>query len=364
MQISLNMTTKNQVVCVRNIMQDMEQGLINVNPPYQRNEVWSSRKGQREDFICTILDNEPTPQMTFQTIENRLDVVDGKNRILAMYSFSRDEYPVTFDNNSYMYSSLPSHLKNVFNESEISLLKLPDTWTREKVCRYFAKLQKGMDLSKGEHIRSSPHPLAALARDISEEEDVKTFILDTAGGVKEKRGDALKVVIFIAQKCPVLKPYIDGKTFNITLPNIDAFFSSVPYDIVEANELDIREYIINVIDTAYVALKTPSLSKIFESRRARVFGPNDGGRHCTNMTLEHIYDIAYMVSRGFDSEVVIKVLEFAINRTDLLAARKIFVPACTTNSVLTKKHMDERENAIEEIYRNLWCIRKRRFPFM
>lgn len=60
----------------------IEKGAINVSPPYQRREVWSTKKGMREGLIQSIFNSFPIQQITLHRVDkdtNIKNVVDGKN---------------------------------------------------------------------------------------------------------------------------------------------------------------------------------------------------------------------------------------------------------------------------------------------
>jgi len=73
------------------------RGLLNLDPPYQRRAVWSDK--YREDFVDTILLDYPAPPIfLFETITEdgiaQYDVVDGKQRLNAVFHFISNEFAV------------------------------------------------------------------------------------------------------------------------------------------------------------------------------------------------------------------------------------------------------------------------------
>jgi hypothetical protein len=73
---------------------------LDLSPPYQRRSVWPDRF--RSDFITTVLLNYPCPAV-FLYEEIRADgsflykVVDGKQRLTALFDFVSDQIPVSDD---------------------------------------------------------------------------------------------------------------------------------------------------------------------------------------------------------------------------------------------------------------------------
>ena len=69
---------------------------INTNPDYQRPSVWT--KNQKQLLIDSILHDYDIPKIYLHEVEkNKYDVVDGQQRIRAIWSFYDDEYPLAKD---------------------------------------------------------------------------------------------------------------------------------------------------------------------------------------------------------------------------------------------------------------------------
>lgn len=70
--------------------------LLDLDPPYQRRSVWNQR--YREDFIETVLLGYPAPSLfLYEDISEdgstRYAVVDGKQRLTAIFDFADDRFP-------------------------------------------------------------------------------------------------------------------------------------------------------------------------------------------------------------------------------------------------------------------------------
>src|SRR5262249_4970389 len=70
---------------------------LNMNPPYQRRSVWN--RSFQEAFIDTILLGYPSPAIfLYREVEEsgktRYDVVDGKQRLTAIFEFIDGVFPV------------------------------------------------------------------------------------------------------------------------------------------------------------------------------------------------------------------------------------------------------------------------------
>jgi uncharacterized protein with ParB-like and HNH nuclease domain len=67
-----------------------KRGLLDLDPPYQRRSVWN--QSYKDAFIDTILIQYPSPAIfLYQEIspdgETKLHVVDGKQRLTAIFEF-------------------------------------------------------------------------------------------------------------------------------------------------------------------------------------------------------------------------------------------------------------------------------------
>ncbi len=75
-----------------------QRGLVNLDPPYQRRSVWSQE--YKSYFIDTITLEYPAPAIfLFEKISDtgipRYNVVDGKQRLISVFSFIDNAYPVS-----------------------------------------------------------------------------------------------------------------------------------------------------------------------------------------------------------------------------------------------------------------------------
>lgn len=86
------------------------RGLLALDPPYQRRSVWTQR--YREDFVETILLGYPAPSLFLhEEIDSEggqtYAVVDGKQRLTAVFDFIGDEYATRDD----VEVKIPSELR-------------------------------------------------------------------------------------------------------------------------------------------------------------------------------------------------------------------------------------------------------------
>ena len=97
---------------------------LDLDPPYQRYAVWS--RGYRQYFIDTILNNFPCPAI-FLHKENTdrgpvYHVVDGKQRLLAIFGFQENKFPLAKDRDQFpgkYFDELPTDVQTQFGAYEI-----------------------------------------------------------------------------------------------------------------------------------------------------------------------------------------------------------------------------------------------------
>jgi hypothetical protein len=83
----------------------LERGVISI-PPFQRNYVWDVKKASR--LIESLLIGLPVPQIfLYEKIRNKFEVIDGQQRLLSLYFFSKGRFPRRDDR---------VYLRDVFNE--------------------------------------------------------------------------------------------------------------------------------------------------------------------------------------------------------------------------------------------------------
>ena len=94
-----------------------QRDLIDLDPPYQRLSVWDNEKQRR--FIDSVINGIDTPKLYFHDLVDRatrpqrfrFSVIDGKQRLLALWAFIAGELPLPtdfryFDNESYCAGGL------------------------------------------------------------------------------------------------------------------------------------------------------------------------------------------------------------------------------------------------------------------
>ncbi len=137
---------------------------IILNPPYQRNVVWKT--DQKAAFIDSLLRGINSHHLIFNITEKGQHVcMDGKQRITSLVEYSQNKFPVTIDEISYYYNTIPISIGKTGNTDNIRVLpdkdrsnfnKFPisideyDNLSYEQQVDIFSRIQKGTKLTSGE----------------------------------------------------------------------------------------------------------------------------------------------------------------------------------------------------------------------
>ncbi|AWY43628.1 DUF262 domain-containing protein [Pseudomonas putida] len=160
---------------------------INENPEYQRESaVWSKEKQQL--FIDSILNKFDVPKIYFHDIRSEKGlkhyaVVDGKQRLHAIYSFLQDEFPLHPDftvlearagqdapAKGSKFSDLSEYWKEEFKGTSLSVVLIQNA-NDEDIEELFSRLNNGEPLNAAEKRNAKNGEMCKLIRDIAREDD-------------------------------------------------------------------------------------------------------------------------------------------------------------------------------------------------
>jgi hypothetical protein len=134
---------------VRNVLNDIKNGLLDTSPEWQRSDVWTPKL--RVNFIDTVLKHLPIPQITlWKRPGGKSVVVDGRQRITTLAWFRDGKIPIG-KSTIKRYNDLTEEEQTVFNDTPILVLEFPQTTEVEDICDYFERINAGgKTLSHGE----------------------------------------------------------------------------------------------------------------------------------------------------------------------------------------------------------------------
>ncbi len=147
---------------------------INTNPDFQRPAVWS--KAQKQMLIDTILRNYDVPKLYWRVIDPKpkYDVVDGQQRLRAIWEFFDDGFKLPKDADSIgnteikncCYSELPLDLRLAFDSYAFDIVILENT-DEDEVREMFLRLQNGTSLKAQEKRNAFPGTMRDVVKEIS-----------------------------------------------------------------------------------------------------------------------------------------------------------------------------------------------------
>lgn len=148
---------------------------IDTNPDFQRPAVWST--AQKRLLIDTILRQYDIPKMYWRQVgtrPDRYDVVDGQQRLRAIWSFVDGEFSLAQDAEAVdgvpiagcQFEDLPLDLKIQFSQYTVDVVVLEDT-DEDEVREMFLRLQNGTSLKAQEKRNAMPGQMREFVRSLT-----------------------------------------------------------------------------------------------------------------------------------------------------------------------------------------------------
>lgn len=137
---------------------------IDTNPDFQRPAVWS--RSQKQLLVDTILRGYDIPKMYWRKLTSnpdRYDVVDGQQRLRAIWEYQGGSYPLPKDTEnvdgfavaSLKYSALPDDLRIRFDTYVLDVVVISEA-DEDEVREMFLRLQNGTSLKAQEKRNAMP----------------------------------------------------------------------------------------------------------------------------------------------------------------------------------------------------------------
>jgi hypothetical protein len=139
-------------------------------PDWQREPVWDESKKQQ--LIDSILRGWKLPKFYFvKTSEDEYEVVDGQQRLQAIYEFFSDELPLSDDSAAEFggtyYSKLSQRASDAFDDFEIEYDEIEGA-SEEELKRFFQRLQAGLPLTSSEKLNAVHSKLRDFCRKLAQ----------------------------------------------------------------------------------------------------------------------------------------------------------------------------------------------------
>jgi len=146
---------------------------INTNPDYQRPSVWT--KGQKQMLIDSILRDYDIPKIYLHKVDNdTYDVVDGQQRIRAIWSFYDNEFALAKDADAVnghevankKYDELDPDVTDIIDIYNLDLVILDDI-SDDEIREMFLRLQNGTSLKAQEKRNAIPGKMRDFVKSIA-----------------------------------------------------------------------------------------------------------------------------------------------------------------------------------------------------
>jgi hypothetical protein len=213
---------------------------LNLTPPYQRKSVWS--KSDKEFFLDTIFNNYPCPSVFLHksvsdTGSGIYHVVDGKQRLLTILEFARDdlEIPGTFNDVNIAgkkFSELDKDAKRKFWDYVITVEMLPSV-DNSFVNDVFDRINRNARKLTRQELRHAKYDgwLSSLV-----ESEVNQTIWKDLGIVTTARAKRMADVQFVSELVAVL---LKRRILGFDQDFLDELYAE--YDDLESLKIDFDE---------------------------------------------------------------------------------------------------------------------------
>lgn len=149
---------------------------INIRPDYQRGAVWS--KPQKQLLIDSALRDLDIPKIYLREVQNgeyEEEVVDGQQRLLAIWNYYDNEFRLNKDADEVngqiisgkKFEELDEDTKDKFEAYELSVVILRDA-SDDDVEEMFLRLQNGTTLSAAEKRNAMPGQMKCFVRELAQ----------------------------------------------------------------------------------------------------------------------------------------------------------------------------------------------------
>ena len=181
------------------------EGRIDPKPQYQRTEVWTKKKKQL--LIDSILRGYDLPKFYLRAYNDsgnqyEHEVVDGQQRLHAIWEFLNDEYALGEDSNDISdfgdlvgkkWSQLSSSVRDQIGEFELSIALVEEAKDLE-IRQLFLRLQEGVGLTPPEKRNAMPSNMRDFVADLAENHRIFQSELTSLPYTRYQRHDFVAIV--------------------------------------------------------------------------------------------------------------------------------------------------------------------------
>jgi len=299
---------------------------IDLQPNYQRKDVWTSKKKSR--LIESVLLNIPIPVFYLAEMEDEnKEVVDGQQRLQAFFHFLDNEYPlenleILIDLNGNTFEKLPPDLRRKLEDYQLSFFIIKKESHPDIRFDVFQRVNEGATKLNAQELRKSMYRgyRIDLLNQLAEDENFKKMVEKKLAVKRMKDHEA--VLRFLAFN---IKGY---ETYN---GNLNSFLNKTLDGLTKTED---KEYTDRLKNTFRNTMETILL----------VFGPGafikgDAQKKKINLSL---FDILCYSFATIEKEKILPAKEQIKKKLDELIDKKDDFFYAITSNTLTKSNVKTR----------------------
>lgn len=251
---------------IETIVNRINNNDINLQPDFQRGEVWSLNK--KKKLIDSILRGWKIPPIHLVQANEAIDeVLDGQQRLAAIKDFIKDEFPIDgsirpLDSqikelDGCKYSQLPPQIQRLYKKYSLTIIRLTE-YNPEEPAELFYRLNQPVSLTAAEQRN------AYIGTTRDQIKDLVNYFVEL-GAVKETLGfsnsrlayDEILSKFCYAVEIKTLRKKIAANDIS------DKYRSNIPFSktTMQITELVLNKFITTIINIPHNSLYKPKFSK-------------------------------------------------------------------------------------------------------
>ncbi|MCU0289214.1 MAG: DUF262 domain-containing protein [Acidobacteria bacterium] len=301
------------------------RGEIDLQPDYQRKDVWTFKKKSR--LIESVLLNIPIPVFYLAELENeKKEVVDGQQRLNSFFHFLENGYPLEkldiLDLNGNTFKQLPEDLQRKLEDYQLSFFIIKKESHKDIRFDVFQRVNEGATKLSAQELRNGVYRgyRIELLKELAGDENFKKMVEKKLAVSRMKDHEA--VLRFIAF-------HING--YETYSGNLNSFLNDTLDNLPAAKN---KEFYDDLKTTFRSTMKT-----IFLVFGAEAFIKGDTQRKKINLSL---FDILCYSFAQYDKEKILNVKKAIRERFDELFEKEDDFYNAISSNTLTKNSVKTR----------------------
>ncbi|MEU7172946.1 MULTISPECIES: DUF262 domain-containing protein [Micromonospora] len=186
-----DITTKNFSMSIGHVLELIDTGALDLDPPHQRYIVWDDTR--RSQFIESLLVGLPVPAIFLaEEPHGRISVIDGKQRLSAIHSFTKDEFrlrglEIAHELNDVLFTGLSEIMRTrMIRKSNLHLIILDERSNPEAKNLLFVRTNTGGEPLARQEVRNAKFsgPLNDTLKELAEDQFLLSQLSHSIGGLR------------------------------------------------------------------------------------------------------------------------------------------------------------------------------------